>query len=152
METRNLEVTLDQAIEWFNGNNETLKTLALTVYTKEELALNINYILSKVKGTTATLISSVDDPKFIALADLAVIAKYFNGDWRKTTDNTGYFLGKSTTGFTCGSTDIKGTPIANLGIVKHETVMYPGIVYFKNKQDVLKAVKIMGDKIKDLFS
>lgn len=143
---------MDQAIEWFNGDNETLKTLALTVYTKEELTLNMNYILSKVKGTTATLIPSVDDPKFIALADLAVIAKYFNEDWRKTTNNTGYFLGKSVTGSNYVSIGIKGTSITNLGIYKHDTVMYPGIVYFRSRQDVLKAVKIMGDKIKDLFA
>ena len=151
MEKRNIKVTLDQAIEWFNSGNKTLKTLALTAYTEEELTLNRDYIFSKVKDITATLIPSVDDKRFLALADLAVIAKYFNGDWKKTANNTGYFLGKSARGFTYGSIGIKGTSIANLGIVKHDTVMYPGIVYFKEEKDILKAIKIMGSKVEDLF-
>lgn len=151
MEKRNIKVTLDQAIEWFNSGNETLRTLALTIYTEEELTLNRNYIFSRVKDTTATLIPSVDDKRFLALADLAVIAKYFNGDWKKTANNTGYFLGQSSREFTYDSTDIKGTSITNLGIVKHDTMMYPGIVYFKEEKDILKAIKIMGSKIEDLF-
>ena len=105
-----------------------------------------------MKGLTATLIPSVDDEKFTALADLAVIAKYFNGTWKKTPSNTGYFLGQSSQGFTHGATMVKGLEsLRNIGIVEHNTVMYPGIVYFKEKVDLIKAVKIMGDKAKNLF-
>ena len=145
MEKRNIKVTLEQAIEWYNSGNETLRTLALTVFTEEELTLNRDYIFSKIKDLTATLIPSVDDKKFLALADLAVIAKYFNGSWKKTPSNIGYFLAQ----FNTESPDdiIKGVKIAASG-----AVMYPGIVYFKEKEDLVKAVKIMGDKIKDLFS
>lgn len=151
MEKRNIKVTLEQATEWYNSDNETLRTLALTAYTEEELTLNRDYIFNKVKGLTATLIPSVDDKKFLALADLTVIAKHFNGSWKKTPSNTGYFLGQSNLKFSNSRNldDIKG--LRNIGICEHNTVMYPGIVYFKNPEDIIKAVKIMGDKIKDLF-
>lgn len=151
MEKRNIKITLEQATEWYNSDNETLRTLALTAYTEKELTLNRDYIFSKVKGLTATLIPSVDDKKFLALADLAVIAKYFNGSWKKTDSNIGYFLGQSNLKFPNRRylDGIKG--LRNIGICEHNIVMYPGIVYFKNPEDVIKAVKIMSDKIKDLF-
>lgn len=144
MEKRNIKVTLEQATEWYNSDNETLRTLALTAYTEEELTLNRDYIFSKVKGLTATLIPSVDDKKFLALADLTVIAKYFNGSWKKTPNNTGYFLAQF-------NTESLNDIIKGVKIVAHNTVKYPGIVYFKEKEDLIKAVKIMGDEIKDLF-
>lgn len=144
MEKRNIKVTLEQATEWYNSGNETLRTLALTAYTEEELTLNRDYIFSKVKGLTATLIPSVDDKKFLALADLTVIAKHFNGSWKKTPNNIGYSLAQF-------NTESLNDIIEGVRIVAHNTVMYPGIVYFKEKEDLIKAVKIMGDKIKDLF-
>ena len=145
-EKRNIKVTLEQAIEWYNSDNEALKKLATVAFTEEEIILNKDYIFSKVKGLTATLIPSVDDKKFTTLADLAVIAKYFNGNWEKNTYNTGYFLGSFNAG--CG-------PIVNvcsgIGIYKHNTVKYAGIVYFKNQEDAIKAIKILGDKVRNLF-
>lgn len=37
MEARSVKITIEQAREWFNGDNETLRTLALSAYSKEEL-------------------------------------------------------------------------------------------------------------------
>lgn len=48
METRNISITLEQAIEWYNSGNATLRTLALNAYTKDELELNYSLIESKV--------------------------------------------------------------------------------------------------------
>ena len=145
-EERNIKVTLEQAIEWYNSDNEALKKLATTVFTEEEIILNKDYIFSKVKDLTATLIPSVDDKKFTTLADLAVIAKYFNGNWEKNTYNTGYFLGSFNAG--CGPVvDV----CSGIGIYKHDTLKYAGIVYFKNQEDAIKAIKILGDKVRNLF-
>lgn len=145
-EERNIKVTLEQAIEWYNSDNEALKKLATVAFTEEEIILNKDYIFSKVKDLTATLIPSVDDKKFTTLADLAVIAKYFNGNWEKNTYNTGYFLGSFNAG--CGPVvDV----CSGIGIYKHNTVKYAGIVYFKNKEDAIKAIKILGDKVRSLF-
>lgn len=145
-EKRNIKVTLEQAIEWYNSDNEALKKLATVAFTEEEIILNKDYIFSKVKDLTATLIPSVDDKKFTTLADLAVIAKYFNGNWEKNTYNTGYFLGSFNEG--CGPVvDV----CSGIGIYKHNTVKYAGIVYFKNQEDAIKAIKILGDKVRNLF-
>lgn len=156
MEKRNIKVTLEQATEWYNSGNETLRTLALTVFTEEELTLNLNSIRDKVAITNFwTWVPSSEENKHRALRDLTVIAKYFNGSWKKTPSNTGYFLGQSNLKFSNNSRAdmIKGLEsLRNIGIVEHNTVMYPGIVYFKEKEDLIKAVKIMGDKVKDLFS
>lgn len=46
-------------------------------------------------------------------------------------------------------------PVADIcngvGAYKHNTVQYAGIVYFKNLEDVIKAVKILGNRVKNLF-
>ena len=152
MEKRNIKVTLEQAIEWYNSGNETLRRLALTVFTEEELTLNFNYIKKSLIHIECTIELPCGSKKYKALADLEMIAAYFNRDWKKTTSNTGYFLGRSNLGFSNNPKDITINGLNHIGIVEHNTVMYPGIVYFKEEEDLIKAVKIMGDKIKDLFS
>lgn len=37
MEERNVKISLSTAIEWYNGNNESLKQIALQAFSKEEL-------------------------------------------------------------------------------------------------------------------
>lgn len=130
-EKRNIEVTLEQAMEWYNSGNSTLRTLALSAYTEDELKFNLKYINSKACNT---------------LTDLAIIAKFFNGSQKKTTNNTGYFLGNFNAG--CG-------PVVDtcngVGVYQHNTVQYAGVVYFKNQEDAIKAVKILGKRVKSLF-
>ena len=146
-EKRNIKVTLEQAIEWYNSGNATLRTLALSAYTEDELKFNFNYISSKVcRSSVCITVPANDNEKYNTLADLAVIAKYFNGNWKKTVCNTGYFLGNYNAG--CG-------PVVDtcngVGVYQHNTVQYAGIVYFKNQEDAIKAVKILGKRVKDLF-
>lgn len=37
MESRNISITIDKAIEWYNSNNKALKEVALQAFSKEEL-------------------------------------------------------------------------------------------------------------------
>ncbi len=146
-EKRNIKVTLKQAIEWYNGDNNTLRALALIAYTEDELKFNFKYINSKVCSTCfCANVPANEAEKYNTLADLAIIAKFFNGSWKKTTSNTGYFLGNYNNG---------NGPVADIcngvGAYKHNTVQYAGIVYFKNLEDVIKAVKILGNRVKNLF-
>ena len=69
---------------------------------------------------------------------MAVIAKFFNGSWKKTTSNTGYFLGN----YNNGSGPVVDTC---------NGVQYAGIVYFRNQEDAIKSAKILGDRVKNLF-
>lgn len=39
MESRNITLTLDKAIEWFNSGNEALREAALQAYTEKELTI-----------------------------------------------------------------------------------------------------------------
>lgn len=146
-ETRNIKVTLEQAMEWYNSDNSTLRTLALSAYTEDELKFNLKYISNKVYSTCFCIMVPADEAgKYNTLADLAIIAKFFNGSWKKTTNNTGYFLGNFNAG--CG-------PVVDtcngVGVYQHNTVQYAGVVYFKNQEDAIKAVKVLGKRVKSLF-
>lgn len=144
-EKRNIKVTLEQAIEWYNSGNSTLRTLALSAYTEDELKLNFKYINSKVCNTCFCANVPVDEAeKYNTLVDLAVIAKFFNGSWKKTTGNTGYFIGDLNAKYGGSVVDICN----GVGIHQHNTVQYAGIVYFKDWRDVVKAVEILGEELK----
>lgn len=38
-----------------------------------------------------------------------------------------------------------------VGVYQHNTVQYAGVVYFRNREDAIKAVKILGKRVKSLF-
>lgn len=142
METRNISVTLEQAREWYNSRNTTLRTLALNAYTKEELEPNYNLIESQVdrQVCVCSCIPRGEGRKFQVLAKLAIIAKYYNKDWKKTTCNTGYFIGNYNNG---------NSPA--IDIYTNNKAQYTGVVYFKNYKDAAKAIEILGDEVKELF-
>ena len=142
METRNISVTLDQAKEWYNSRNTTLRTLALNAYTKEELEPNYNLIESQVdrQVCVCSCVPRGEGRKFQVLAKLAIIAKYYNKDWKKTTCNTGYFIGNYNNG---------NSPA--IDIYTNNKAQYTGVVYFKNCKDAAKAIEILGDEVKELF-
>ena len=140
METRNISVTLEQAIKWYNSENAILRELALNAYTKEELEPDYNSIDREVDQIcTCICIPKCEGKKFQVLAKLATIAKYYNKDWKKTNNNTGYFIWKYN--------DVNN-PIS---IYTSSVTQYTGVVYFKNYEDALKALKILGDEAKELF-
>lgn len=147
METRNISVTLDQAKEWYNSENDTLRTLALNAYTKEELELNYSLIESKVDQVCGCFyVPRCEGKKFQVLAKLATIAKYYNKDWKKTACNTGYCICNCST---------ENRPVddcyEDVGVFKHILTQYAGIVYFRNYEDAVKALNILGDEVKELF-
>lgn len=147
MEARNISITLEQAMEWYNSGNATLRTLALNAYTKDELELNYGLIESKVDQACGCFNTPMcEQKKFQVLAKLAIIAKHYNKNWKKTTCNTGYFLGNYNNGNGPVVECCKG-----VGVYQHNTVQYAGVVYFKNQEDAIKAVKILGDEVKELF-
>lgn len=88
-------------MEWYNSGNSTLRTLALSAYTEDELKFNLKYINSKVCNTCfCTNIPANEAEKYNTLTD---------------------------------------------------TVQYAGVVYFRNQEDAIKAVKILGKRVKSLF-
>lgn len=147
VEIRNIGVTLEQAIEWYNSGFTSLKLLALKAYTKDELELHYNVIEPKVDRAYGCFsIPRSEQKKFRVLAKLAIIAKHHNKDWKKTAYNTGYFLGKSCN----GNGPIVGA-LNGVSVYRHNTGQYTGVVYFKNQEDAIKAIKILGNEAKELF-
>lgn len=146
MEARNISVNIEQAREWYNSGNSTLRTLALNAYTEQEL-MGYDYIKQLVKREATPVIVPEGEVKKITVhSKLAIVAKYFNGSWKKTTCNTGYFIGN----YNSGNGPVAET-LNGVGVYQHNTVQYAGVVYFKNQEDAIKAVKILGESIKDLF-
>lgn len=146
MEARNISVNIEQAREWYNSGNSTLRTLALNAYTESEL-MGYDYIKQLVKREATSVIVPEGEVKKITVhSKLAIVAKYFNGSWKKTICNTGYFIGN----YNSGNGPVVET-LNGVGVYQHNTVQYAGVVYFKNQEDAIKAVKILGESIKDLF-
>lgn len=147
-EKRNIQVTFEQAMEWYNSGNSTLRTLALSAYTEDELEFNLKYINSKVCSTCfCACVPANEAEKYNTLADLAIIATFFNGSWKKNGFNTGYFIGKfENTANSSGAIAYNG-----IGIRRHGGAQHAGIVYFKDQESAAKALQILGKRVDRLF-
>lgn len=141
METRNIELTIGQAVEWWLGNNQTLRQLALSTYSEEELKDEF-YSSIGVNSDTIT----VDMLTFSSFSRLKAIANYFNNGWTKTINTKGYFICKADP----SSINCKAI-CSDYCILSHERVVYPCIVYFQTIESAKKAIKIMGDSLEYLF-
>ena len=155
VEKRNITVSLEEARNWYNGENQILRKLALQAYTEAELSEPQNFkevlkslgiqsinIGMKVNGKE---VSNVEIGNELAIhIKLMFIAKYFNGTWKPEMDKTKYFLGR-----TPYSYDLPNSAKLNNGyyIGIHERVMYPGIVYFLKQEDVRKAYEMLKDEL-----
>ena len=155
VEKRNITVSLEEAREWYNGESQILRKLALQAYTEKELSepqtfrdvlkslgiqsLNVGM---KVNGKE---VSSVEMGNELAIhIKLMFIAKYFNGTW-KPDDKTKYFLAKIPRSYVLPNS-IKLDNGYYIGT--HETVVYPGIVYFQKQEDVRKAYEMLKDELR----
>lgn len=144
MELRNVKITIQQAANWYSSNNDTLKALALSAFSRDEII--IYYIKAQSKTVSLDLpLGQID--KFKTLAQLSVLASYFN-KLTKIERGTRYFLGKNDEVNHSIVTEL----FDNIYIYKHINVKYAGIVYFNSEEAIKKAVSMIGeDKIKRLF-
>lgn len=145
---RAILIDLEKARNWYFGDNATLKALALSVYNESELCNSYEYISKQVDVNFITLrVPFENNMFFIALSKLSTIANYYNNGWKKIEFNTGYFIGKPAIGIKAAKTSYK-----DIYIFKHDNVKYPGIVYFKNKEDAIKALHILNkEDLNNLF-
>ena len=155
MEKRNITISLAEARDWYNSENQILRKLALQAYTEKELnePQNFKEVLEslgvqslnvgmKVNGKE---VSSVEIGNELAThIKLMFIAKYFNGTWKPEMDKTKYFLGR-----TPYSYDISNSAKLDNGyyIGIHARVKCPGIVYFQKEEYVRKAYEMLKDEL-----
>lgn len=165
MEKRNITVSLEEARSWYNGENQTLRKLALQAYTETELSepQNFNEVLEslgvqsfnlnmKLGGKDALSTVKLSNGIGIEIGNelaihmkLALISKYFNGTWKPEMDKTKYFLGR-----TPYSYDVPNSAKLNNGyyIGIHARVKCPGIVYFQKEEDVRKAYEMLKGELR----
>ena len=165
MEKRNITVSLEEARNWYNGENQILRKLALQAYTEAELSepqnfnevleslgvqsLNLNMKLGGKDALSTTKLSKeigIEIGSALTIhTKLALIAKYFNGTWKPEMDKTRYFLAKVHHSYAIPD----GIKLDNgyyIGI--HERVAYPGIVYFQKEEYVRKAYEMLRGELR----
>lgn len=121
METRNIKVSLDKAKEWYRSGNVILYELALQAFSEKELKTpTYSEIVIMVGGT-------YNIPKEEAI--LRTLAEYYKKSTDKFyPDQEKYFIGKNSyDGWT---------------IIKHQSVLYPGIAYYLREKDAREAMEI----------
>ena len=119
-------LSLTMAKKWYESGDAELKTLALSVYTKEELEeLTIEDITTNVQETYPELWDKMASMNYIQ-----IVAKYFNGDWKKKDNTKGYF-------YTYNAHTKVWEPSY------HHSVTYPGIVYYKDLDTANKAFEYL---------
>jgi hypothetical protein len=149
MEDRCIKVSFETAKKWYNGDIPALKELALTVYTATELSVKgihemINEILNNKDAFFLTDTQEVQlralhnrkDNNISAPKMLRIIALYYNRTWRKTTENTGYFL-------ECRKVKDGYDWVERWNIRYHQSVNYPCIAYFRTETDARKAIEYL---------
>jgi hypothetical protein len=125
METRNIKVSLFKAKEWYISNNPILKELALQAFTEKELRKPIFSEIILVVG-------SVEVPKDEGI--LRTLAEFYKKPGDKFyPDQDKYFIGKNSyDGWT---------------VIKHSSVLYPGIAYFLREKDAKEALEIFKEEL-----
>lgn len=158
MEKRNITVSLEEARNWYNGKDQTLRKLALQAYTEKELSepQNLKEVLEALGIENLNLNMRVggEVPNAVRVKEmsqeigseltlhmkLAFIARYFNGTWKPDMKQTKYFLARTHHSYDLPNS-IKLDNDYCIGT--HERVMYPGIVYFQKQEDVRKAYEML---------
>lgn len=141
VEKKTIEVTLTQAREWYNSDNDALKTLAISTFGEDKLVDTLDTIIDSIGISYSICTTYKNGDKQATLAKLAMIAEYLNGDWQPSNNSPGYFIAKI-------ASYKEGSPsyIDNKArIVAHSSVLYPGIVYFKSDALARKAYHMLSE-------
>lgn len=155
MEKRNIQISLEQAREWYHNDSGILRRLALSAFTEEELTepQTFEEVCQKLEigelnfhwGAPQEKVSKTMERTKVSLK-LGLIADYYNKDWQPEAIGRKYFI-------TRGISNC--SPTENLGngfyIIRHETVMYPGIIYFKDQKSAIKAFNMLKDDLTALY-
>ena len=125
MEDRVIRVSLVKAKEWYRSNNSILRELALQAFTEKELKKPIFSEIILVVG-------SVEVPKDEGI--LRTLAEFYKKPGDKFyPDQDKYFIGKNSyDGWT---------------VIKHSSVLYPGIAYFLREKDAREALEIFKEEL-----
>ena len=145
MEKRNIQISLEEAIEWYNSDNSFKKELALKAYSETELSISTySNILALLKNEAK--VNSIS--KGTTYKKLLNIAKYYSSIYPIDCDShlhtQNYYI-------------ITKTGISAVGII-HKDFVISKCVYksgyeiaFNSSEAAKKAIDILGDELNILF-
>lgn len=140
MEKRNIQIDIETARKWYNGDDNTLKELALQAYKEEELKIisfGAIYNLTKIVTPTQPNVPFYQNAKWSAFHKLAIIAEYLNEGWKPDWNNKDavkWYIKKDERVYTDSC-----------------YMLNYGAIYFKSRELAKKAIEIMGDEINYIF-
>ena len=151
MEKRNIQISLEEAKEWYNSGNSFKRELALKVYKKEELEETYLNIIGKVPYAT-TRKNSIKRDMYVKLLNTAAYVNSIYVSRIEYCKNTkGYFQYILTKR---GSCTIYSHPLFHKGLYINKTFEYypeTFIVTFNSEEAAKKAIDILGDELNILF-
>ena len=148
-EKRNIQISLEEAREWYNSGDSFKRELALKVYKKEELEETYLNIIGKVPYDTTRKNSIKRDMYVKLLNTAAYVNSIYPKDHRKGIKY--YFQYILTKRGTCTE---YSQPLFHKGFYINKTfVHYPEtfVVTFDSKEAAKKAIDILGDELNVLF-
>ena len=144
MEKRNIQISLEEAREWYNSGNSFKKELALKVYGEEELSsLNYYNIFDEVYNSEEyTKIGE----KVHTYKQLLVVATYFNSIFKKE-DRFQYVLSK----YNVINKYLQ--PSRYKGFYINKIAQYPELfpITFNSIEAAKQTIDILGNKLNILF-
>lgn len=139
-EKRNIQISLEDAREWYNSDDSFKKELALKAYSEKELNIeDYCYIENHLSSDNLILVINKNN----VWKRLLYVATYLNKGWTKKPYEDGYFF--TTLNYPTFTEGYKGYKI-----MKHSSATHP-LIYFKTEELVKKAIDILGDELKILF-
>lgn len=147
LETRSFKLTLGQAKDWFKSGDSTLKTLALSVFSEDELVSSYKDILDLVNTDLVTVqVPKELTNRIIVYSKLLIASEYFNSI--HPYKNGHWFIGELANPYYSPSNLNKYNGFT---LVRHQKTTYAGIIYFNCLTDLEKTIDMLGDDLKYLL-
>lgn len=119
---------------WKSGNNDLME-IATILYSKQELEkLAIEEIVDNVHNNYPELYDVMRAMNYIY-----IVAEHFNKGWHKKDNEKGYFY-------------VFDKSINTFVLREHNTVTYPGIVYYKDKVTANQAFECLKEHYTTLWN
>ena len=148
-EKRNIQISLEEAKEWYNSGNSFKRELALKAYKKEELEETYLNIIGKLPYDT-TRKNSIKRDMYVKLLNTAAYVNsiYPKEYYKYAKDYFQYILTKK------GVCDDHSLPLFYKGFYINKTYIYYSeafIITFNSEEAAKKAIDILGEELNVLF-
>lgn len=148
-EKRNIQISLEEAREWYNSGDSFKKELALKAYKKEELEETYLNIIGKLPYDT-TRKNSIKRDMYVKLLNTAAYVNsiYPKEYYKYAKDYFQYILTKK------GTCNNHSQPLFYKDFYINKTYIYYSeafIITFNSEEAAKKAIDILGDNLNILF-